>query len=137
MNGEKGSHVIGFSMNLSVCQEQLEFCFQCTLNCFFGQSSSFIHIILTLYNLNNYFNFHVCLSIRPSVPSVPSVRKLTSIPTRVSQNIPNKSCLVCVKSEKYASWVTFRSQWDRCRQGEAKVRILNFKTTWSEFQMPS
>ena len=23
------------------------------------------------------------------------------------------------------------------RQGEAKVRIINFKTTWSEFQMPS
>ena len=50
MNGEKGSHVIGFSMNLSVCQEQLEFCFQCTLNCFFGQNSSFIHIIFTLDN---------------------------------------------------------------------------------------
>ena len=37
----------------------------------------------------------------------------------------------------YASWVTLRLQWDCCRQGEAKVRILNFKTTKSEFQMPS
>ena len=26
---------------------------------------------------------------------------------------------------------------DCCRRGEAEVHILNFKTTWSEFQMPS
>ena len=37
-------------------------------------------------------------------------------------------------SEKYAFWVTLRPQSDHCRRGEAKVRILNFKTTWSEFQ---
>ena len=36
-------------------------------------------------------------------------------------------------SEKYASWVTLRPQWDCCRRGEAKVCILDFKTTWSEF----
>ena len=48
-----------------------------------------------------------------------------------------KSSLVCVKSEKYACWVTLRPQWNRCRRGEAEVRIINFKTTWSEFQMPS
>ena len=40
-------------------------------------------------------------------------------------------------SERYASWVTLRPQWDRYRQGEAKVRLLNFKTTWSEFQETS
>ena len=58
-------------------------------------------------------------------------------PAVVSQNVTNKSCLACVKSEKYASWVTNRPQWDCCCRGEAKVRIINFKTTWSEFQMPS
>ena len=40
-------------------------------------------------------------------------------------------------SEKYAFWVTLRPQSDRCCRGEAKVRILNFKTTWSEFQKAS
>ena len=40
-------------------------------------------------------------------------------------------------SEKYSSWVTLRPQWDRYRQGEAEVRLLNFKTTWSEFQETS
>ena len=45
--------------------------------------------------------------------------------------------MVCVKSEKYAFLVTLRPQWDLCRRGEAKVRILDFKTTWSEFQIPS
>ena len=62
---------------------------------------------------------------------------MLSIPAVVSQNFTNKSCLVCVKSEKYASLVTLRPQWDRCRRGEAKVRILDFKTTGSEFHKPS
>ena len=46
-----------------------------------------------------------------------------------------KPC-VCAMSEKYASWVTLRPQWDRCCRGEAEVRILDFETTWSEFQKP-
>ena len=79
-------------------------------------------------NLNNYIKFHVCLSI---------CKKLVQIPAVVSQNVTNKSCLICVKSEKYAFWVTLRPQWDCCHRGEAELRILNFKTTWSEFQMPS
>ena len=87
--------------------------------------------------LNNCFNFHVRLSFRPSVFRPPSVRNFFSISASVSQNVNYKSCLVCVKSEKYASWFTLRPQWDRCRRGEAEVRILDFKTTWSEFHMSS
>ena len=37
-------------------------------------------------------------------------------------------------SEKYAFWITLRPQSDRCHRGEAEVRILDFKTTWSEFK---
>ena len=37
-------------------------------------------------------------------------------------------------SEKYAFWVTLKPQSDHCHRGKAEVRILNFKTTWSEFQ---
>ena len=64
-----------------------------------------------LQNLNNYFDFHVCLSFHASVrPSVrPCVQKLTSIPAVVQQNFMNKRCLVCVMSEKYPFWVTFRT----------------------------
>ena len=40
-------------------------------------------------------------------------------------------------SEKYAFWFTLRPQADRYRWGEAEVRILDLKTTWSEFQKPS
>ena len=40
-------------------------------------------------------------------------------------------------SEKYAFWVILRPKSDRCRRGEAEVPILNFKTTWSEFQNSS
>ena len=83
-------------------------------------------------NLNNYFDFHVCLSFRRA-----SVRKLAPFLAVVSKNVPNKSCLVCVMSEKYAFWVTLRPQSDRCHRGKAEVRILDFKNTWSEFQKPS
>ena len=77
-------------------------------------------------------------SVVPSVHGSGSVRpNPTSIPASVSQNVTNTSCLVCVKSEKYASWVTIRPQWDCCCQGEAEVIIIDFKTTWSEFQRPS
>ncbi len=40
-------------------------------------------------------------------------------------------------SEKYAFWVTLRPQSDPCCQAEAEVRILDFKITWSQFQMAS
>ena len=89
--------------------------------------------------LNNYFRLHVCLSFRTSVR--PSVRTshfhFFRFPAVVSQNVTYKSCLACVKRKKYASWVTIRPQWDCCCRGEAEVRIIDFKTTWSEFQMPS
>ena len=42
---------------------------------------------------------------------------------------------MCVQSYKYASWVNLTPQSDYSRQGEAEVRILDFKTTWSEFKM--
>ena len=79
------------------------------------------------------------MSVHPSVRPVPvpSGQKLTSILASVSQNVTNRSCLVCIKSEKYASWVTLTPQLDRYCRGKAEVRILDFKTTWSKFQMPS
>ena len=84
------------------------------------------------------FPCHVCLSIRLSVrPFVRVSKKLAPFPAVAWQNVTNKSCLVCVKSEKYASWVTLRPQWDCCCRGEAEVRTLDFKTTLSKFQMPS
>ena len=75
------------------------------------------------------------MSVCPSVRT--SHFHFFRFPAVVSQNGTNKSCLACVKNEKYASWVTIRPQWDCCCRGEAKVRIIDFKTTWSEFQMPS
>ena len=81
----------------------------------------------------------VCPSMRPSVrPSVrPCVQKLAPILAVVSHNVTNKSCLVCAISEKYSFWVTLIPQSDRCYWGKAEVRILDFKTTWSEFQKAS
>ena len=41
-----------------------------------------------------------------------------------SQNVTNKSFLVCVKSEKYAVWVTLR-HLGSMRQGKAKLSTLH------------
>ena len=79
-------------------------------------------------HLNNYFDFHVCLSFRPFSVLRPCVRKLTSIPAVVQQNVMNKSCLVCVTSEKYAIWVTLKLHSDCCCRGEAKVHTLCLST---------
>ena len=39
-----------------------------------------------------------------------------------------------VKLKEYASWVDLTPKLDRYCRGKAKVRILDFKTTWSESQ---
>ena len=44
-------------------------------------------------------------------------------------------CVFRVKNMHPGS--TSHSQLERCCQGKAEVRIIKFKTTWSEFQMPS
>ena len=51
-------------------------------------------------NLHNYFNLHICPSLRQ-----PVLFHFT-IAVVGSQNVTNESWLVCVKSEKYAFWVT-------------------------------
>ena len=66
--------------------------------------------------------------------TIPAVTHFT-IPAVRSKNVTNKSCLVCVMSEKYASWIILRPQWHQCRRGEAEVRMLDFKTIWSEFHL--
>ena len=97
---------------------------------------------LDILQVLNYFLFDfelaVCLHLNSySAILHACVQKPAPIPVVQSQNFTNKSCLACVENEKYASWVMIRPQWDCCCQGEAKVRIIDFKTTWSEFQMPS
>ena len=80
--------------------------------------------------LNNYFNFHVCLSIRSSVRLLVwvfvclCVRKPAPFPAVILQNVTNKRCLVWVKSENYAFWFTLRLLGSiRC--GEIKLH-----TSW-------
>ena len=58
---------------------------------FIGHLQINLNILSNIYHLNNYFDFHVCLSFRrlrhPSVRA--SVRKLAPIPAEVSQNVTN------------------------------------------------
>ena len=41
------------------------------------------------------------------------------------------------RSVRPCFWVTLSPQLDRYCRGKAEVRIINFKTTWSEFQRAS
>ena len=43
----------------------------------------------------------------------------------LSQNVTNKSCLACDKSEKYLVWVTLRPL-RFMKQGETELRILQY-----------
>ena len=68
-----------------------------------------------------------CLSVCFQFHSVcPCVQQLTPVFAVGSQNITNKSFLVCVKSEKYAYSVTLRPL-GFMRQGEAKIQRLWFR----------
>ena len=83
------------------------------------------NVIPNFSNLHNYFNNQVCLSVsRPSIPSFspifPFCHITLPIPAITSQNVTNESCLECVKSEKYAFFVTF-GPLRSMRQGEAEL----------------
>jgi len=89
--------------------------------------SIYLHVNVSTY-LNNYFNFHVCLSfrlLRLFIVLRPSVWKLTPVSAVGSQNVNNKSFLVCVKSEKYVFWVTLRLLGS-IRQGKAEIPALQY-----------
>ena len=81
--------------------------------------------------LNNYFDFHVCLSICTCFHlSVfrPCVWNLTPLPTVLSQIVTNKSCLVCDKSEKCAFYVNFRPLGSM-RRGQAEHIKTHFSAS--------
>ena len=71
---------------------------------------------LRKWNLSNYFGLHVCLSFRPFVDGYVCHTLGFSV---ASQNFTNKSFLVCIKSVKYAFWVTLRSGVDVARESQA------------------
>ena len=112
--------------------------------------SSLLLLTLLTSHLNNYLDCHICLSIPPwFCPCVRGSVRASVVPfVRVSEKklhflqYYHKKPLI--KVAWYVSWVknmhpglTLRPQWDRCHQGEAEVRILNFKQTWSELHKVS
>ena len=79
-------------------------------------------------HLNNYFNFHVCLSFHLCLSIYPpplSVQKLTPILVVILQNVTNKSCMVCFESEKYVLGLTLIPWGQQCTQ--------NFLSMWPHY----
>ena len=77
----------------------------------------------------------VCPCVRPSVRV--SEKKLHSLQYYYKMSLIKGAWYVLWVKNRYAFWVTLRPQSDCYRRGEAEVRILNFKTTWSEFYKAS
>ena len=71
-------------------------------------------------NLHNYFNLHVCPSFRRRRRRPTFV---FPIPAVVLQSVTDKSCLICVKSKRYAFLVTTRPLGSM-RWGEAELHTL-------------
>ena len=86
------------------------------------------NILKVLYNLNNYLWLHGCLSFRTTYVHT-WVRHTLGI-SASSQNVTNESFLLCVKSEKYAFWVTLR-HLGYMPQGKAKLSTLHYWARWS------
>ena len=53
------------------------------------------------------------------------------IPAVLSQNVTNKSCLVCTESEKYAFLVNLRPLLGSMRRGQAELCSLRYWPWWS------
>ena len=80
-----------------------------------------------LIHLHNYFNLHVCPSFRRRRRRRRRCRRRPTfdfqISAVISESVTNKSCLICVKSEKYAFLGTTRPL-GCMRWGEAKLHTL-------------
>ena len=80
-----------------------------------------------MWYLNNYFRLHFCLSFRSYICH-------TSIFSNSCSGNPkcqDKSCLACIKGEKYVVWVTLRPLGS-IRRGETELRILQYGVKWSQ-----
>ena len=85
------------------------------------------YIFLSLEELiyiTTYFRLQVCLSFRLWVCGSQMCHTLRF--SIVSQNVPNKSSLVCVQSEKYTFLVTLRPL-EYIMQGKAKPSTLHYQ----------
>ena len=92
-------------------------------NCAAGQVQTFyLHI---------YSNLHICPSLRHLLSSIHSVPSHFIILAVRRQNVMNKSCLVCVKSEKYAVWVTLRPL-ESMRKDKAQLCKLRYQGSCSQ-----
>ena len=69
-----------------------------------GLKNSILIFIMAI-NINSYFNLQDCLSMSVIRSFHLCVQKLAWIPKVIYQNVTNKSCLVCVNSDKCAFWV--------------------------------
>ena len=74
-----------------------------------------VPISMLIYS-NNYFDLHICLSFQLFVSHF-------RVPAVISQDVTDKSCLGCDKSEIYAFWVTLRPLGLRF---EVKQRYLGY-----------
>ena len=86
--------------------------------------------------LNNYFNFHVCLSIRVCVSVClrvgVSAKKFPFLKWYHKVSLIKVAwCMSSMKNMHPGS--PSDPSWTAAEQGEAKLHILDFKTTWSEF----
>ena len=73
------------------------------------------------------------MSVCPSVcPYVGTYIRMShfhffQFPAVVSQNVTNKSCLACVKSENYASWVTLDPSGTAAAEAKSRCVYLILK----------
>ena len=131
------SHVLSFSFQAMQFYKRkqhfkLDLCLLVLLNCL--ESSK--------YNLHNYFNLHICPSIRRRRRHVTSRHTFKlPIPAVDSQNVSNESCLACAQSEKYSFGFTLRplGSWGKVklsyihhniRQDETKLLISKLNSVF-------
>ena len=93
--------------------------------------------IFCLY-LHNYFNIHICLSLRLWRPASHFWFSAFSELQKPSQTVAEQGKAKLRILDFKTTWSEFqKASQTAAERGKAELRILNFKTTWSEFQKAS
>ena len=95
-------------------------------------------------NLHNYFDIHVCLSLRRPSASASGIGITSHFRFLLCSEFQKPSQTATERGEAELRILDFKTTWSEfqkgsptaAERGEAELRIFDFKTTWSKFQKP-
>ena len=122
------SYVVNFDFDKTWWKSEIYVIFHYNFSLNYVFAGQYFKMLSSYLNINNHFNFHICLSFVLLLLLCPSecvCLKTCSNSCSSITKFHKWICLVCVMSENYAFWVILRLLGS-IRQGKAKLRALDY-----------